>query len=160
VRRDSVRRAARIPVVEWAWCKRLPSGDRRQCHSQTSWYCGSQIPRGLLSLVCCTAPAKRVHSVFVHSFQLAWDGGWIFGQVKVDLLRACSPVGSGHAVVLRTCERIFMPVWSTISASVVTCRYIQQALICSSCGGVRSSSWMASIRKTSLRQRGGITHAK
>jgi len=68
------------------------------------------------------------------------------------------PVGLSSAGCTIACGSKLVPVWSVISAKVVTCRCIQQAFICTSCIGVSCSSVMASMRCTSNWRMEGIVH--
>jgi len=65
--------------------------------SATSEHPGSlttRYPEDVIAWFVLAAPTNKVHSVFVHNRQLAWVGGWIFGHIRVELLRVCRPVGT------------------------------------------------------------------
>ncbi len=91
-------------------------------------------------------PVNRVQMVVVHNFQVALVGLWIVGHSRVEVLIAAKPMGSIWVRWRSACVRRKQPVWSEISARVVICRYIQHALICSSCRVLRPSSLIASMR--------------
>jgi len=97
--------------------------------------------------------------VEVHNCQLEHVGWWIHGHRNVDWLISSKPCGDCACRLHRIWGKMVIPVWSTISANVVTWRYIRHALMHSICNWLRPSSCSASIRILSFCWRGCMTQA-
>jgi len=150
--------AARGQTFALIWCNRHPVGESLQCHSRTMSYWMVHGPRGWVSCIPVGVPVKTLQIVLVQSFQHAVVGVCIRGHCSLEWLIVSSPEGMIFFFCSNACGKSIVPMWSAISAKVVTCRCILHALICSSWMTERSKSRIASMMNTSCCRIGGIIH--
>jgi len=100
---------------------------RRQCQNRVLSCVGSQGPNGCVRRVPFAEPVYRVQMVVVQKRQHAGEGRLMHGHCSVEALILLRPLGCSCVRCSKTCGSSSVPVWSVISESVVTCKYIRHA---------------------------------